>query len=248
MVFFHLPFSHLPVSFLLLSFLLLSSFLLCALAPLRENSHRYAPIGFAAYLDGQPRRFFFSSDWERLPGINSWIKLLPSRWVRSIISDTYCQLADLTADCGQSKRPKVLTFSSLSKFAQSITPQTTVFSRGSYRTQLYRVGFLVCRRSRFNRILSIGRVAVFSILPRRLSYMTSQEVLNFVQARPFRPFQIRMNSGRTFDIRHPEMVRVGRRDVLIFTFVSDSPDVYDKWQNVSLVLIESLTPLDAAVA
>jgi hypothetical protein len=78
--------------------------------------------------------------------------------------------------------------------------------------------------------------------------MTSQEVLNFVQAKPFRPFQIRMNSGRTFDIRHPEMVRVGKRDVLIFTFVSDSPDVYDKWQNVSLVLIESLAPLDAAVA
>ncbi len=78
--------------------------------------------------------------------------------------------------------------------------------------------------------------------------MTSQEVLNYVQAKPFRAFQIRMNSGRTFDIRHPEMVRVGRRDVLIFTFVSDSPDVYDKWQNVSLVLIESLAPLDAAVA
>jgi hypothetical protein len=57
-----------------------------------------------------------------------------------------------------------------------------------------------------------------------------------------------MYSGRTFDIRDPEMVRVGRRDVLIFTFVSDSPDVYDKWQNISLVLIESLAPLDAAVA
>ncbi len=78
--------------------------------------------------------------------------------------------------------------------------------------------------------------------------MSSQEVLNFVQARPFWPFQIRMNSERTFDIRHPEMVRAGRRDVLIFTFVSDSPEVYDKWQNVSLVLIESLMPLDSAVA
>ena len=33
------------------------------------------------------------------------------------------------------------------------------------------------------------------------------------------------------------MVRVGRRDVLIFTFLSDSPGVYDRWENVSLVLI-----------
>jgi hypothetical protein len=77
--------------------------------------------------------------------------------------------------------------------------------------------------------------------------MTSQEVLNYVQATPFRPFQIRMNSGRTFEIRHPEMVRVGRRDVLIFTFLSDSPGVYDRWENVSLVLIESLSPLEASV-
>ena len=77
--------------------------------------------------------------------------------------------------------------------------------------------------------------------------MTSQEVLNYVQAQPFSPFRIRMNSGRIFDIRHPEMVRVGRRDVLIFTFVSDSPDVYDRWENISLLLIESLAPLEPSV-
>ena len=76
--------------------------------------------------------------------------------------------------------------------------------------------------------------------------MTSQEILNYLQVQPFRPFRIRMNSGRTFDIPHPEMVRVGRRDVLIFTFVSDSPDVYDRWENVSLILIESLAPLEAS--
>ena len=78
--------------------------------------------------------------------------------------------------------------------------------------------------------------------------MTPQEVLNYLQVQPFRPFRIRMNSGRTFDIRHPEMVRVGKRDLLIFTFVSDSPHVYDRWENVALLLIESLAPLEASVA
>jgi hypothetical protein len=78
--------------------------------------------------------------------------------------------------------------------------------------------------------------------------MTPREVLNYVQANPFRPFRIRMNSGRTFDIPHPEMVRVGTRDLLIFTFVSDAPEVYDRWENVSLLLIESLSPLEASVA
>jgi hypothetical protein len=57
-----------------------------------------------------------------------------------------------------------------------------------------------------------------------------------------------MNSGRTFDIRHPEMVRVGRRDILIFSLVGDAPEVYDRWENVSLLLIESISPLEASVA
>jgi hypothetical protein len=83
---------------------------------------------------------------------------------------------------------------------------------------------------------------------REVLSMMPQEVLNYVQAQPFRPFCIRMNSGRTYEIRHPEMVRVGRRDLLIFTFVSDSPGVYDRWENVSLLLIESLSPLDTAMA
>ncbi len=84
--------------------------------------------------------------------------------------------------------------------------------------------------------------------PKRNELMSPQEVLNYVNGQPFRPFRIRINSGRTFDIRHPKMVRVGRRDVLIFTFASDVPEVYDRWENVSLVLIESLAPLEASVA
>jgi hypothetical protein len=39
------------------------------------------------------------------------------------------------------------------------------------------------------------------------------------------------------------MVKVGRRDILIFAFVGDAPDVYDRWDNVSLLLIESILSL-----
>jgi hypothetical protein len=78
--------------------------------------------------------------------------------------------------------------------------------------------------------------------------MAPQDVLNYVKTKPFRPFRIQMNSGRTFDIRHPEMVQVGRTDLLIFTFVNDSLEVYDRWHNLSLLLIESISPLEAPVA
>ncbi len=75
--------------------------------------------------------------------------------------------------------------------------------------------------------------------------MPPQEVLNYVRAEPFRPFRIRMTSGRTFEIRHPEMVRVGADSLILFTWVSNNPDIYDRWETVSLSLVESLTPLEA---
>ena len=47
--------------------------------------------------------------------------------------------------------------------------------------------------------------------------MAPQEVLNYLKAEPFRPFRIRMASGRSYEIRHPEMIHVGRNTVIIYT-------------------------------
>jgi hypothetical protein len=71
---------------------------------------------------------------------------------------------------------------------------------------------------------------------------TPAAVLSYVKAESFRPFRIHMASGRTFEVRHPEMVRVGRTNLLVFSFVSDQPDDFDEWQSVSLMLIESISP------
>jgi len=78
--------------------------------------------------------------------------------------------------------------------------------------------------------------------------MSTQDVLNYVKARPFRPFRIKMVSGRDFDVRHSEMVRVGRNSLMVFSFLSDDPDVYDKWETASLVLVESISHLEGAIA
>ena len=75
-----------------------------------------------------------------------------------------------------------------------------------------------------------------------------QDILGYLRAQPFRPFRIRMASGRTFEIRHPEMLRVGRNSLIVFTSVSDDPDIYDRWETVSLVLIESVSHLEASAA
>lgn len=67
-----------------------------------------------------------------------------------------------------------------------------------------------------------------------------KDILNYLHTQPFRPFVIRMAGGRMYEIRHPEMVRVGKNSLIVFTFVSDEPEIYDRWETVSLVLIESI--------
>lgn len=74
--------------------------------------------------------------------------------------------------------------------------------------------------------------------------ITYQKIGNYVTAEPFRPFRIHLASGRTFEIRHPEMVQVGKTTMTIFTYMSDDPeDAKERQVEVSLLLTESVEPL-----
>lgn len=66
----------------------------------------------------------------------------------------------------------------------------------------------------------------------------------YVEAEPFRPFRIRMASGQSFEIRHPEMILVGRTSVRIYTSTEEGQP--DKWHDASLMLMETVEPLDVA--
>lgn len=77
--------------------------------------------------------------------------------------------------------------------------------------------------------------------------ITFSTIMTYVKAESFRPFRIHMASGRTFDIRHPEMIKAGKAHLVIFTYVSDKPDMVDHWDTVSLMLIENISHLDAPV-
>lgn len=77
--------------------------------------------------------------------------------------------------------------------------------------------------------------------------LTPPQILSYVKAQPFRPFRLRMASGRSFDIRHPEMVKVGKSFLLVFSFASGEPDVVEQWETVSLMLIESISHLDLSI-
>lgn len=73
--------------------------------------------------------------------------------------------------------------------------------------------------------------------------MTYRKLGEYVEAEPFRPFRIRMASGQAFDIRHPEMILVGRISARIHGVVGI--DQHERWHDASMLLMETVEPLDA---
>ena len=78
--------------------------------------------------------------------------------------------------------------------------------------------------------------------------MTPTSLLTYVKAAPFRPFRIHIASGRTFDVRHPEMVKVGKSHMIVFYSVGETPEVFDERESVSLMLTESISHIEAPVS
>jgi hypothetical protein len=84
------------------------------------------------------------------------------------------------------------------------------------------------------------------VLLENTAMMDPREVLSFTAAEPFRPFRLHLASGRTFDIRHPEMIKLHKRSVLVFKTNSDDAELPDEWESVSLMLTESISHLEIA--
>jgi hypothetical protein len=78
--------------------------------------------------------------------------------------------------------------------------------------------------------------------------MTARKVVEYVTAEPFRPFRIKMASGQSFEIRHPEMILVGRTSVRVYTSLDTDSAAAERWHDVSLVLMDTLEPLEPASA
>ncbi len=74
--------------------------------------------------------------------------------------------------------------------------------------------------------------------------MTASRIVNYITAEPFRPFRIKMTSGETFEIRHPEMIQVGRTTATVFTWMDEGrEDQKEREREISIILIESIEPL-----
>ncbi len=78
--------------------------------------------------------------------------------------------------------------------------------------------------------------------------MTPRVVIDRVFAEPVHPFRIYPASGRTFEVRHPELVEIGRDGLTVEAASENHPDAPRSWDEVSLASIESIASLEASVS
>ena len=78
--------------------------------------------------------------------------------------------------------------------------------------------------------------------------MPVRELVDHVLAEPFVPFEIHTASGRTFPVRHPEFVQVGKSVVTVYAPPENDPDGPQRWEKLSIMLIESIDPLTPSAA
>ncbi|QDT37294.1 hypothetical protein [Stratiformator vulcanicus] len=78
--------------------------------------------------------------------------------------------------------------------------------------------------------------------------MSYEEFFEYVDAEPFHPFRIRMVSGRTFEVRHPENVRVSERSIYVFLHSEQDERLVEKMVMLGTSLIESIEHIDSPVS
>jgi len=67
--------------------------------------------------------------------------------------------------------------------------------------------------------------------------------MSHVRALPAVPFRIVLNSGRTYEILHREIISVGR-DVFLYFYCTPGAEYFDRWDTVSLLLIKRIEQID----
>jgi hypothetical protein len=78
--------------------------------------------------------------------------------------------------------------------------------------------------------------------------MTANEIQLELRRRPFRAFRMHLGDGSRYDVTHPEMVLLGRCELVLGQ--TDDPDegVFDQAVDIDLVDIVRLEPIKAPAA
>lgn len=74
--------------------------------------------------------------------------------------------------------------------------------------------------------------------------MTTEAFRRLLKRQPFQPFRLVMSSGKSYDVRHPEMAWVLRNDILVGIDVADDglPAEFDICPLFHVATVETLAP------
>lgn len=73
--------------------------------------------------------------------------------------------------------------------------------------------------------------------------MTHEELQHAARRQPFQPFRIVLSTGETHDIRHPDLIMVGRRSAFIGMTNYPGGTVYDFGRLIGLLHIVAIEEL-----
>jgi len=76
----------------------------------------------------------------------------------------------------------------------------------------------------------------------------AEDIQTRLREKPFRPLRLIASEGLSYDIFHPDLLLVGRRDVTIGFPGPDNPTIYDRVVRVAMVDLVGLEDLPAPAA
>jgi hypothetical protein len=75
--------------------------------------------------------------------------------------------------------------------------------------------------------------------------MTQAELRDAARRQPFEPFRLVLTTGATYDIRHPDLLMVGRRSAIIGITEDGQGTAYDRTIKVDLLHVVGIEELPA---
>jgi hypothetical protein len=75
--------------------------------------------------------------------------------------------------------------------------------------------------------------------------MRPDDVLEYLRRQSFQPFRLHLTDGTTYEMRHPEMMKVGRSQAYVFFHKQDDPQALVlRFEGVALPHINRVEPLE----
>jgi hypothetical protein len=73
--------------------------------------------------------------------------------------------------------------------------------------------------------------------------MTQEDLQGAARRQPFEPFRVVLSTGDAFDIRHPDLIMVGRRSAIIGITNDPAGTAYDRTFKVDLLHVVGIEEL-----